>query len=165
MKPAVFVSLLFACATASAQEKSPTQTLLEVTRYEETAVESALAAFDGMIDQLKQQGVPAEAIGEVRAEARRLYERIFTGDELRKQTEELYSKHFTEDEILELTEFYRTPLGQKTLAATPAIMADVMKIAMPAIQKEMPGFQQTIGEIIEKHQTPEGDPDDADEAE
>ncbi|MCW1887582.1 DUF2059 domain-containing protein [Luteolibacter flavescens] len=153
MKSTLLLSLSFflVCGAVSAQAKTPVETLLEVTRYEETAIESAVAAFDGMIDQLKQQGVPEAAIKEIRTEARALYVKIFSGKEMRTKTEELYTKHFTEEEILELTEFYRTPLGQKTLSATPAIMTDVMKIAMPAIQKEMPTFQQKIGEIVEKH--------------
>jgi hypothetical protein len=166
MKPTLwFFSLVLACGSLTAQEKSPVQTLLEVTRYEQTAIDSALAAFDGMIDQLKQQGVPDAAVEEIRAEARALYVRIFTADELRKQTVELYTKHFTEEEIVELTEFYRTPLGQKTLAATPAIMTDVMKVAMPAIQKEMPAFQQKVGEIVEKHQAPADGGEGAEDAE
>ena len=53
-----------------------------------------------------------------------------------------------------MTEFYRTPLGQKNLAAMPSIMADSMNIAMPAVQKEMQGFQEKVAKIVEKHQKP-----------
>ena len=150
--------LLLACGTLSAAEpaapKSPTEVLLDVMRYEEMTVDSAVAAFDGFIDQMKQQGVPKEAIGEIRDEARKMYLRTFATPGMRKKMVDLYNKHFNEEEILEMTEFYRTPLGQKTLAAMPSIAADSMAVAMPAIQKEMPAFQQKVAEIVEKHQKP-----------
>jgi hypothetical protein len=173
MKAPIFLSLLLACgplfAADKAAEKTPVDELLEVMRYEETSVDSAVAAFDGMIDQMVQNGVPKEAVGEIRAEARALFTKVHSNPEMRKKTAELYSKHFTEDELKEMTEFYRTPLGQKTLAAMPAIMNDAMKLGMDAVQKEMPAFQQKVGEIVEKHQkaaAPEDDKDaDADKEE
>jgi hypothetical protein len=158
MKAPIFLSLLLACspvfAADKAAEKSATDELLAVMHYEDMAVDAAVAVFDGVMDQLKQNGVPAAAIGEIRVEARGLFTRIFANPEMRKQMKELYEKHFTESEILEMTEFYRTPLGQKTLSAMPAIMQDSTKMADPLVQKEMPAFQQKVAEIVEKHQKP-----------
>jgi hypothetical protein len=157
MKAPIFLSLLLACvplaaAEKEAPEKTATDVLLEVMHYEETSIDSALAAFDGMIDQMVQNGVPKEAIGEIRAEARVLFTKVHANPEMRRKTAELYEKHFTEDEIQEMTEFYRTPLGQKTLAAMPAIMNDAMKMGMSAVQNEMPAFQAKVAEIVGKHQ-------------
>lgn len=157
MKTAISLALMLACGVLHAADpapKTPTQELLELMNYEDTSVESAMAAFDGFIDQMKANGVPAEAVGEIRKEARKMYVRIFSSPEVQKKYAELYEKHFTQDEILELTEFYRTPLGKKTLAAIPSILADSMKLAMPIVEKEMPAFQQKVGEIVEKHQPP-----------
>jgi uncharacterized protein len=157
MKTYLVLSLILTCGLATAiekpaAEKSATETLLDVTNYEETSIEAAVSAFDGMMAQLKQQNVPSAAIDEIRAEARALFSGIFTNPEMRKKTGELYDKHFSEGEIIELTEFYRTPLGQKTLAAMPSIMQEAIAQAMPALQEAMGGFQKKVGEIIEKHQ-------------
>ena len=172
MRTSIFLSLLLACgpllAADKAAEKTPVDVLLEVMRYEETSIDSAVAAFDGMIDQMVQNGVPKEAIGEIRAEARALFSKVHSNPEMRQKTAELYSKHFTEDEIKEMTEFYRTPLGQKTLAAMPAIMNDAMKLGMDAVQNEMPAFQQKVADIVKKHQkgaAPKDDKEDADKEE
>ena len=160
MKKLLFASLLFNCGALhgaeKAAEKSATIELLDAMRFEQVTVDSAVAGFDGFIDQMKQNGVPPKAINEIRAEARKLYVRIFTAPEMKKQIAELYEKHFTHDEILQLTEFYRSPLGQKTITGLPAIMKDAMAVAMPAMQKEMAGFQQKVGEIVEKHKKEEG---------
>jgi hypothetical protein len=168
MKSRLVLTLLIACGALSAAEpasKSSTDQLLDTIRYEELAVSSAAAAFDGMAQQMKAKGVPDAAIAEIRAEARLMYQRIFANSEMRKKTGELYSKHFTEDEILEMTAFYRTPLGQKALATMPAIMSDSMNLAMSSVQKEMPAFQQKIAEIVRKHKKPATDQEkDATEA-
>src|SRR5690348_5299284 len=121
MKASIFFSLVLACsplwAAEKVVEKTATDELLDVMHYEETSIESAFAAFDGMIDQMREGGVPKEAIAEIRAEARELFTKVHTNPAMRRKTAELYEKHFTEDEIKEMTEFYLTPLGQKTLAS------------------------------------------------
>ena len=157
MKKLFSLILVLACGVLHAADpapKTPTDELLDLMDYENSSIETAMSTFDTFIDQMKANGVPAAAIGDIRKEARKMYERIFGSPDIRKKFAELYEKHFTADEIVELTEFYRTPLGKKTLAAMPSIMADAMKVAMPAIEKEMPAFQQKVGEIVEKHQAP-----------
>ncbi|MCW1914839.1 DUF2059 domain-containing protein [Luteolibacter sp. GHJ8] len=167
MKKLLSLALALACGVLHAADpapKSPTDELLELMDYENSSVETAMSTFDGFIDQMKANGVPAAAIGDIRKEARKMYVRIFSSPDVRKKFVELYDKHFTADEIVELTEFYRTPLGKKTLAAMPSIMTDAMKVAMPAVEKEMPAFQQKVGEIVEKHQAPaEEEPEAEDE--
>ena len=160
MKTLRFLSLLLIGATLSAAEpaakKTATEELLDVMRTEELAVNSAEAGFNASFSPLKASGVPDEAIAEIRAEARKMYVRIFSGPELRKKTIELYEKHFTEEEIVKLTEFYRTPLGQKVLSTIPSVSADVMKVATLTVQQEMPAFKKKIAEIVEKHKKPAG---------
>lgn len=155
MKAPIFLSLLLACgplfAADKAAEKTATDELLEVMRYEETSIDSAVAAFDGMIDQMIQNGVPKEAVTEIQAEARKLFTKVHANPKMRQDMIKLYEKHFSEAEIKEMTEFYRTPLGQKTLAAMPAIMNDAMKLGMSAVQDEMPAFENKVAGIVEKH--------------
>lgn len=155
MKRILLIALCLCSGVAFAAEtetkkKTPTEELFELMRYEELSVESAIASFDGSIDQMKAQGVSPAAIAEVRKAARDLFQRIFGDPKLRQQTMAIYEKYYTPDEITELTGFYRTPLGRKSLAAMPSIMQDSMKLAMPLIQKEMPGFQQKVAEIVTK---------------
>jgi len=168
MKKLLLFPLLLVCsslhAAEPAAEKSATIELLDVMRFEEVSVDAAVAGFDGFIDQMKQNGVPQKAIGEIRTEARKVYVKIFTSPTIKKKIANLYEKHFTHAEILELTEFYRSPLGQKTLTGMPSIMKDVMEVAMPAMQKEMDAFQQKVAEIVEKHQ-PAPAPDEEEDAE
>lgn len=50
--------------------------------------------------------------------------------ELENLFAELYTRHFTAAEMRELRAFYDTPLGQKALAAMPALMAEAGQIGM-----------------------------------
>lgn len=156
MKAPIFLSLLFACGLACAAEKdaekkTPTDELLEVMRFEEFAVETAVTTFDASIAQLKASGVPAAALPEIREEARKMFARIFGSPELKKKTAELYNQRFTPAEITELIKFYHTPLGQKALAATPAINAATTTMSMEAFKAESAAFQKKVTEIVAKH--------------
>jgi hypothetical protein len=104
-----------------------------------------------MTQQAKAQGLPKEAVAEIRVEAKKLYRRLFTGPAAKRQMMDLYERHFTEEEIVEITEFYSTPLGRKALVMMPTIMQDAMKTIMPAVQREMPAFEQKVTEITEKY--------------
>lgn len=167
MKKQILLSLLLVCGLAHAEpttDKPASEQLLDAIQYEQTTIDAAMAGFDGFIGQMKQNGVSDAAIAEIRKEAGKIYAKIFSAPEMRKKTAELYEKHFTEDELLQLVEFYRSPLGRKTLAGMPSVMKDAVTMAMPAIQKEMPAFQQKIQEIVEKHQA-KPTPDDEEGAE
>jgi len=163
MKAPIILSLFLACgplwAAEKEAEKSPAAELIEAMRFETVSVDSALATFDGTVTQMKASGVPAEAIAEIREEARLMYVKIFSGAELKKKAADTYSKHFTPEEIVELTKFYRTPLGQKTLAAMPVTNAETTKAAMEAFQAEVPAYQKKVSEIVAKHQKPAEKPD------
>lgn len=41
----------------------------------------------------------------------------------------VYAKYYTTDEIAALTEFYKTPLGKKTVSVTPQTMSDMQLVA------------------------------------
>ncbi len=157
MKAPIFLSLLFACGLACAadkdtEKKSATDELLEVMRFEEFAVETAVTTFDASIAQLKASGVPAAAMPEIREEARKMFARVFSSPELKKKTADLYNERFTPEEIAELTKFYRSPLGQKALAATPAINAATTTMSMDAFKAESAAYQKKVTEIVTKYQ-------------
>ena len=152
MKKSLLLCLCLLAGGVSAQEaeRSPAEKLLEVTRYEEMSLDSAMAAFDGAM-KAQTESLPKAAVAEIREEALKLYKRIFTGEEARRKIVELYQKHFTDDELNEMIEFYSTPLGRKTLVMMPSIMQDAMANVMPVIEREMPAFQKKVAEIAERH--------------
>lgn len=156
MKPFLFALLATTAISFAEPEAKPStaEEFLKVTRYEELILDSALANFDEMAKQMSAQGVSPEAIQEIREEARKMYVGIFTGPEIRQKMVELYNKTYTESELVELTTFYRTSVGQKSLTVMRSLSDDAMKLAMPGIQAQTPIYQKKIAEIIEKHKKP-----------
>ena len=73
------------------------------------------------------------------------------------QTEfiDLYLQVYTEQEIKELTEFYRSPLGQKMLDKMPELMQASMQISQSLLQKTLPKIQQLSQEMAQELQGPE----------
>jgi hypothetical protein len=72
-------------------------------------------------------------------------------DEVIAETIPLYAKIYTTDEIHQIAAFYRSPVGQKTLATMPKIMVEAMevtnRIMMPRVKKTMEETAHGLAEI------------------
>ena len=71
-------------------------------------------------------------------------------DEMIAEMVPLYARTYTTAEIRQLAAFYKSPLGQKMLAATPKLMAESMDISnrvmAPRMQKLMGDIAKSIAE-------------------
>lgn len=59
----------------------------------------------------------------------------------------LYLEVYSEDEIRGLTDFYKTPLGQKMLDKMPELMQASMQISQGLLQQTLPKIQQLSQEM------------------
>ena len=60
----------------------------------------------------------------------------------------IYAKYYTTEEIAQLTEFYKTPIGKKSLAVTPKTMSE-MQAAGGKMGEEI--GRQTMMEVLAEH--------------
>jgi hypothetical protein len=56
----------------------------------------------------------------------------------------IYMTEFTEPELKELTAFYNTPLGKKTVQKMPALMAKGAEMGQKRVQEHLPELQAAI---------------------
>ena len=56
----------------------------------------------------------------------------------------IYTSEFTEDELKQLTAFYQTPLGKKTVSKMPALMQKGAEISQKRLQEHLPELQAAI---------------------
>ena len=73
-----------------------------------------------------------------------------TWESLKPEFVEIYSETFTDEEIKGLTEFYKTPLGQKLVEKMPEISAKaglLIQKRMPAIMADL---QKSVAESLQK---------------
>ncbi|MGJ8635151.1 MAG: DUF2059 domain-containing protein, partial [Luteolibacter sp.] len=110
------------------EEKSPAMRLVELMEFTENAKTTATTAFEPMLQQLKAQGLPDEALKEVSESADRYFTKTFEDPAIKTDIAAVYENIFSEDEMEELILFYNTPVGKKTLVAMPQIMQESMAV-------------------------------------
>lgn len=71
---------------------------------------------------------------------------LFNMDELRPVIATLYAEMYTVEELDALSDFYETPLGQKTLTAMPELTAKMSQIIISRVQEALPRLQELIAE-------------------
>ncbi|MDP2652519.1 MAG: DUF2059 domain-containing protein [Candidatus Omnitrophota bacterium] len=67
-----------------------------------------------------------QLLADVPPESRESYRRVFKSEEVIDRLVPLYAKYYTSAELKELIVFYRGPVGQKILSATPYLVNDTM---------------------------------------
>lgn len=72
-------------------------------------------------------------------------------------TFEIYGKHFETAEIRDITAFYRTPTGQKSLRLMPQISGESMRMVMgkvmPLVREQMRESAQRLQQKLDKPQS------------
>lgn len=143
----------FGALTASAEEeKSAAMRLLEVIDFTTTARANADASFEPVIEQMKAQGLPEEAIAEVKAAANKFFTKIFEDPEIKGEMAKVYESNFTKEEMEELLAFYATPVGKKSLISLPKIMQESTMIGQKFGAKHQAEFQSDMQAIMKKYQ-------------
>ncbi|MDP4996687.1 MAG: DUF2059 domain-containing protein [Akkermansiaceae bacterium] len=156
IKTLLIAASLMVCAGALAataqEEKSPAIRLLEVIDFAANARASADASFAPVVDQMRAQGLPDEAVVEIKTTANRLFNKAFGDPEIAGELAKIYEKSFTNEEMEELLKFYETPVGKKSLQSTPQIMQESGVVFQKYAAKIQPEFQAEMQAIIMKYQ-------------
>lgn len=94
------------------------RTLLQLTGAGDLALQNMVV----MLDQMKalRPDIPEDFWVTFRAEMK--------GEELVEVLVPVYASHFSRDEVRAMIAFYRTPVGHKLIAETPALTADAMAV-------------------------------------
>lgn len=59
---------------------------------------------------------------------------------------QMWKNAFTEQEVRELTQFYKTPTGQKAIKAMPALIARASQIGQQRVRENLPELKRMIEE-------------------
>ncbi|HYH78997.1 MAG TPA: DUF2059 domain-containing protein [Longimicrobium sp.] len=70
--------------------------------------------------------------------------RYVSWEALREQYVEIYAQAFTEDELRQMTDFYRSEVGQKLARSTPRLMAQGAALGERAVQDHRAELQRMI---------------------
>jgi len=108
-------------------------------------------SYEGMIKRITQMQIDAKP--ELKA-IRPLIEEFFTKymgwEAQRGDIAALYAKNYTTEELKELSKFYQTKLGQKTVQIMPQLAAASAQIGQSRMMKHMPEMQVMIESELKK---------------
>ncbi|MEP2776012.1 MAG: DUF2059 domain-containing protein [Luteolibacter sp.] len=156
IKPLLLAASLMTAAgviSATAQEeKSPAIRLLEVIDFATTARAAADASFAPVIEQMRGQGLPDEAIVEIKAAANKFFTKTFEDPEINGELAKVYENNFSNEEMEELLAFYQTPVGKKSLETMPQVMQQSGAVGQKFAEKNQAEFQAEMQAIMMKYQ-------------
>jgi hypothetical protein len=147
--PTVFVLLP---SSASGQEIDPAfradiVKMMELTGTSKLGHQIATMISQQMLQAMKAQHpeVSAKTFEVVQEVAEKEFEGAFEGPNgLQLRLIPLYAKYFTADDVKGLIAFYQSPLGQKSLSVTPALMKDAMTLGQQWAAEAAPRVQEAV---------------------
>jgi hypothetical protein len=147
VKRIVALCLVLACAAPlaawsqdakpSSSHREATEELLRIMGVEETSKSAAQSFFDAMTQQ-------NPGMEDYRDVLMKWATDTLSWEKMGPRMTDLYMRTFTESEIRELTAFYKTPIGQKTLQKLPALMQEGMQIGMELAQEHQGELEAAI---------------------
>ena len=132
------------------KKNAAAEQLLKVMNFRQTIIDSGGAGFGAVAKSLEAQNLNEAEMAEVKGAFMEYMTRLANDPKLFNKTAEIYSTNFTEAEIKGLIEFYKTPLGIKTLRTLPSLLKETMKISTVLAQQHVAPFQVTLGEILKR---------------
>ena len=153
MKPFVLSILIGAIAffqpsTASADEAShrkAVETLFVLMGMENVLTQS----IDQMLAMQVQQN---PALAPHQAQMKAFLNKYMSWASMKEDMTKIYMAEFSESELNELTKFYQTPVGKKTIQKMPALMAKGAEIGQKRVQEHLPELQAALA--AEQKKTP-----------
>ena len=114
---AIFLTLIAYSVLAQTREEN-IRRLIEISKADQLGIQVLDMIMPTFQKALPQ--VPTELWEKLRSkiDANSLVESVIP----------IYSNHYTNEEILELIEFYQTPLGQKVISESSAILSESMAV-------------------------------------
>ncbi len=125
--------------------------LIELVNGREVMRSAFLSALDASISaQMKDQLASAE-YKDTRQAMVDWFDQDFKWDELEVKFVDVYVKAFTEDELNQLTAFYQSPLGKKTLTQLPQVMNEAMQIGQVYAASKQDDLMSRLKSVHDKY--------------
>jgi hypothetical protein len=105
-------------------------------------MEKVLAeSIDQMLAMQVQQN---PALAQFQPQMKAFLSKYMSWASLKDDMARIYMAEFTEAELKELTKFYETPLGKKTIQKMPGLMAKGAEIGQKRVQDHLPELQAAL---------------------
>ena len=82
-------------------------------------------------------------LAKIPEEKRSQVKELFNLDEITEKLIPLYDKYFNENDLKALVEFYKSPVGQKYMDATPAMTKEIIDVTVNYFKEKLPALNLT----------------------
>lgn len=121
----------------AASQKAAAEGLLNLMDMEKMMSQS--------VDQmLKIQIQQNPALAQYETQMRTFLNKYLSWSSMKDDMINIYTTEFTEDELKQLTAFYKTDLGKKTIQKMPALMQKGAEMSQKRLQEHLPELQAAI---------------------
>ena len=139
----IALTLASACCWADAASKAQATLLLQTMDMDK----AMNASIEQMLDvQIKQNPTMLPFRGVMAGFLRK----HMSFEVLKEPLAEIYGNAFTAKELEDITRFYMTPTGQKSIQLMPQLMSQGAEIGMAQVRRHMPQLQQMIQQEAER---------------
>ena len=146
-----FLTVNLSCAQ-EIEKLSPSMELMKLLKFEDTLINTSKLGFAPFLNQLKTKGMPEEAIQELKGVSDIYFKQVARDPDLKKEMAGIYEEKFNKDELKNLIEFYKSPLGQKSLQVLPEMTHAGGKLGKKYAEKYSEKFKENLTRIMKKYQ-------------
>jgi len=146
---------LQATETLSATKVAPKTTVsahaANSAAYTLLATMNMKESYEGMITRITQMQIEANPqLKAIEPMIHAFFTKYMGWEALRGDIAALYAKNYTAEELTQLSKFYQTPLGQKTIQLMPQLAAAGAKIGQSKMMEHMPEMKAMIEAELKK---------------
>ena len=169
-KSLLVVSLLATSATVAMAESNATtkkdanKTVAKVVKKDTKA--DAVAQAKELFKQMNLSNVYKYAVDNatnrlvsvnpafkpIKSKIKAFYQKNIGWNNISDDIAKLYAKHYTVDELKKLTEFYKTPLGQKTLKVSPTLAMEGQKLTQKRLTSHLKELKAMLDKAVKDAQ-------------
>ena len=127
--------------------------LMKLMKFEDTMVNTSIFSFTPFLKQLRTNGMSEEGVEELKEVSESYFRRVASDLDLKEEMAGLYEEKFTADELKDLVEFYKSPLGQKSLQVIPEMTNAGSSLGKKYAEKYSMDFKVQITRIMNKYKS------------
>jgi len=125
--------------------------LIDMTNGKETMRSGFDTVMNGVIENMRQHGMPQEGVDAIKAAVAKWYDQEINFDEIRPKMVDFYVKEFSEDELKQILAFYQSPVGLKAIKDMPNVMKEGAMVAQEYTKAKIPSLNAQITPILVKY--------------
>ena len=133
------------------ENNSPSIELIKLLNIEDTMVNTSRLSFAPFLETIRTKGMVEAGVQEVKDVSDVYFRKVASDPDFKKELAHIYEEKFTTNELKDLVEFYKSPIGQKSLQLLPELTNAGSKLGEKYTNKYVSGFKEQLTPIMKKY--------------